>query len=323
MHDEYVNRPFVVERPRRKIRAQHLGHPLAQNDADRRRETVEQFGCRGDAVPQRHRAAEIQRIDPRAQTRLEFAPQPVGHIRPTQRRARKHDAGEPSAAQPILVVHRRLMHEIGQVVVFLDAVVRKKSASRRGRPPWCCNRRRYARGASRLPARLRPSMASTALIRLTVARSTIPGVRAGRFARAFVAFDDVAARDGDHILAAALGGAMPRNPRHLRVLDLERRRLPDLPSNQLIEILRLGRNLSNRTSDSLPTVSGSTSATRLGRDGSRSNAAGSRRSAPPSCMLTAFRPASTTPSGSGSPASWSTHASRPDPQSPRGHPAAD
>ena len=89
-------------------------------------------------------------------------------------------------------------------------------------------------------------------------------MHAGGLAGPLVALDDVAARDRDQVLPAAAGEAADAGtPGHLRIFDPERRRLPHLPADQLIEILRSSAGtFSNRISDTLATESGSTSATR-------------------------------------------------------------
>ncbi len=69
------------------------------------------------------------------------------------------------------------------------------------------------------------------------------GMDAGVFTRALEALDQIAARHRHDELAAAAVERDARHPRYLRVLDSKRRRLLHLPVNQLIEILRLRRDL--------------------------------------------------------------------------------
>ena len=176
--------------------------------ADGRRQAVEQFRRGRDPIAQRDGAAEVERLDPRAEPRLELAPQPIGGVRSAQRRARQHDAGETAAAQPILVIHRGLVHQIRQIVVVLGRTrAEENHVAIRAPPPSCCSRPRRGRAASRLPACCAPSAPSTALTRLTRRQIDDARVRARRLARALVALDDVAARDGHDVLPAAFGQA--------------------------------------------------------------------------------------------------------------------
>ena len=83
-------------------------------------------------------AAEIERLDAHAQPLFEAAAQPLAGVGAAHRRARQHDAGELAAAEPILVIHRRLMHEIGQVAVGLELPrAEENQVACRGRSPAC------------------------------------------------------------------------------------------------------------------------------------------------------------------------------------------
>ena len=84
------------------------------------------------------------------------------------------------------------------------------------------------------------------------------------------------------IFAPAVGQRDAGQPGDLRILDLERRRLADLPANQLIEILRLCRDLFEAQQRELADGVGQheRDAVRPGRQ-LVEHACGSPRSAPP------------------------------------------
>jgi hypothetical protein len=65
-----------------------------------------------------------------------------------------------------------------------------------------------------------------------------PGLRARLLADRLVLPNDVLARHDHHEFGAAIGVAHPLSVGHLRVFDPERRRLADLPADELVEIAR-------------------------------------------------------------------------------------
>ena len=159
-----------------------------------------------------------------------------------RRRAGDHDAREPAAAQPILVVHRGLVDEVGQVPFVLElprAEVDQILVTDD-------RQRRVVRGDVHHQPIARGRLRSRGERRVDqVQRRQVdePRGRAGVGARLHVALDDVAPAERDEILAPAAGDRRRRHPRDLRVLRLERRRLPHLPANQLVEIRRRGNLL--------------------------------------------------------------------------------
>ena len=87
----------------------------------------------------RRGAARIDRIDLGAEPLLERAAQIVGVLaRLCGRRsgASEHDAAEPGSAQPIFVVHRRLVDHVGEAGFSLGgAVPEKHQMTRRAESP--------------------------------------------------------------------------------------------------------------------------------------------------------------------------------------------
>ena len=78
------------------------------------------------ATAPRKSSASTLRADPP----FELPAQTLGRIGPRDDAPGQHDARKPAAAQPILVIHRRLMDEIRQVAVASrTAALRKKIRS--------------------------------------------------------------------------------------------------------------------------------------------------------------------------------------------------
>ncbi len=156
------------------------------------------------------------------------------------RRPGEQDAAECGAAQPILVVHRRLVHEIRERAVGVRGPVAKENqvlAAQDG------DRRVVRRDVDQQPVRGGRLQARQHGVDDVEGRQVHDaGVRADFRADALVAFHDVAPRDRDDELLS-LAGAGARQIAELRVVDGERRGFLDLPAHQLIEILTAGGHL--------------------------------------------------------------------------------
>ncbi len=130
-----LHRAFVVERPRREVGADHAGTAsglrLAQQEPDERRERVQKRRRRRDAIGQRRSRARIDGVDGRGEPLLETAPHliDVGGVADARAAGQQH-AREAAAAQPILVVHRGLMDEIGQRAVGVGRAVAEEDQVR-------------------------------------------------------------------------------------------------------------------------------------------------------------------------------------------------
>ena len=159
------------ERPRRQF-ARSIA-TLAQDEADGRRQAVEQFRRGRDSIAQRD-VRGSQRIDARSRAVPQLVPQPIDGVRssvatrPPARRGRNTPPARSS-----WIRSRRSGAQIRQIVVFFGR-------TREGNHVRPAHRHGAVSDAiwtsSQSPAGvLRPSVPSTALTRLTVARSTMPG----------------------------------------------------------------------------------------------------------------------------------------------------
>ena len=270
MHRRARCRTGRVERFARSIVPPYAA-ALAQQQADQRRQRVEQLRGRRDPIGERGgRRGCRWRSTPIAEALLERAAQvlrvpavrrPPGRRRPARTRAKPLAAqagprstsrsGAPRSASVPSAIRRR-------------GCGRRSGARRAGSPSW--RSRGVTCTSSQSPAgRRRP--ASTALMTLKVARSTMPACAPAAAQTSSYCLDDVAPRQHDDELTAARRPARRRaRTADLRVLDRERRRLAHLPPDELVEVAAPARAPSrSRSSDTLATLSGTTSATRLGR----------------------------------------------------------
>ena len=154
-----------------------------------------------------------------------------------RRRARPSEA---AAAETVFVIHRGLVHEVGQIADAAGAPVPgRRSRDRRGPPPgWRSPAAMLTSSQSPVSAR----SASTALTWLKLAMSTRP------------ACTPAASQTRSYSWITSRRATVTRNsrpppgsddalPGHLGVLDPERRGLAHLPANELFEILLLRRHL--------------------------------------------------------------------------------
>ena len=176
--------------------------------------------------------------------------------------AGEHDAREAAAAQAILVVHRRLVHQVGEV-----AVRRRWRGCGRTSDRRRARRRAWRSRAPRAPAASRPTSRRRAaqhrVDQVEAGEIDDAGVHAGRLAGALVALDDVAARHRDDELAAAAGdrgAGGPRTPARPRSGTAP----PCAPASESADRgpAPCAGTFSKRSSDTFAAVSGSTSATR-------------------------------------------------------------
>ena len=187
--------------------------PLAQQDAERRRQRVEQLGTGADAVANRHACcgSRATRSSMRGAPRCCAGSSPPGPA-PRSAAPADHDAREPAAAQPILVIHRRLVDEVRELRrAGRAAVPEEHEIAARARPRASRSRRRCAPAASRPAAAGRRRQHG--VHQVEAREIDEPGVRPGRLARALVAGDHVASRDRDDELAAAAVERDARDPR--------------------------------------------------------------------------------------------------------------
>ena len=208
--DAQAYRPIVVERPRREVGAQHRYAALRSRSRmpTSGASASSTSGRRADAIEQRRRRARIDRLDLEAEPLLQVAAQAAGaavaHAVASDPAAREQHPREAGAFQAILVVHRRLVHHVGQRPFrLLGAVAEEDAGRRRASPPAWCRWAWHAPAASR--RRARSGSASTPLMTLKVARSTSPACSpAAAHTASYCAMTSLPG-DGDDELAAALG----------------------------------------------------------------------------------------------------------------------
>ena len=129
-----------------------LDGALAQQHADGRRERIEQLGTGADAVAHRGGGPHVEQLHAAADALFDAAPQALGLLGAGHRRAGEHDAREAAAAEPIFVVHRRLVDEIGELAFGAERPVAEEHevAAAHDRERHVVARRR-GRAASRRP----------------------------------------------------------------------------------------------------------------------------------------------------------------------------
>ena len=246
--DREVDGALVVERTRRQVGAQHHATRPADTPG-RSRSSTPTGAASASSSPglalMRSRivaAALTSSSSTRPPTRSSSAPaQALGLVDSRHRRAGEHDAREAAAAEPVLVIHRRLVDEVREVAFPAERAVAEEHEVA---APHDGERRVVVRDVHQQPVPAR--RAGRGELRVDQAEAgdvDEARVHARRLARALEALDHVPARHRHDELAAAAVDRDPRHPGHLRVLDPEGRGLLDLPVNQLVEVLRLGRHL--------------------------------------------------------------------------------
>jgi hypothetical protein len=137
------------------------------------------------------------------------------------------------------VIHRGLVHEVGKIADAAGAPVPEEDhviVADHGQGGVVGGNVHEQPVAAERPARQHR-------VDLVEARDVHQsGMHGGRVADAFVSLDHVPARHGHEELASASRERRGIFPRHLRVLDPERRGLAHLPANQLFEVLLLRWN---------------------------------------------------------------------------------
>ena len=129
--DDGVRRALVVKRPGGEVGAQHYATRSRRMTPIGRRQAVEQFrrrpqcGREGATAPRKSSAS--TRVPMRAFQLDDACAR--RHRGAAERRPGEHDAREAAAAEAILVIHRRLVHEVGEVVLASRRRVRKKIRS--------------------------------------------------------------------------------------------------------------------------------------------------------------------------------------------------
>src|SRR5688572_29358590 len=96
--------------------------PLSDEDANQRRQSIDEFRSRADAILQRGKAPQIDGLDLDSDSLLEIPPQRIATTR-YGRSAGEPDPAESRTLQAILVIHRGLVHYVGQRAFRILALV--------------------------------------------------------------------------------------------------------------------------------------------------------------------------------------------------------
>ena len=247
-----VHGALVVERTRRKVGPQHHATCPAEDGATGRSRSrtptgaasaSSRLGARADAIAHRRGGSHVDEFDPSADALLDAATQPLRLFGAGHRRAGEHDAREAAAAEPILVIHRRLVDEVGEVALGAQRPIAEEDEIAAAH-----DRERHVVGADMDQQPVAARRAGRGQLRVDQAEAgDIDEARVharGRRTRARSSESRRGAPSRRRTRGRRRRVAIPGHPGDLRVLDPEGRRLADLPVNQLVEILRLSPALS-------------------------------------------------------------------------------
>ena len=140
---------------------------------------------------------------------------------------------KPGAREAIFVIHDGLMHEIGETPLSFRPAAKKDEM-----PAPADRQRRVGRSdGNQEPVTLAGAARLNRVDDVEGGEIDDAGMHAGHRAGRLVLLDDASPGERDNELTAAIAHLRAAGIRHLRLFDLKRRSLSDLPANQLVQVV--------------------------------------------------------------------------------------